>query len=563
MKHFIDFINAKNLANNATAKILKCNTNELKILQFMAKALLEEKNNLLVLNILEAVFNAKGAQLTRYLKHIKTLLDLDYIYLSNASSANGTNIVLLELLNSYVCLSQTFLETLEGEKRSYIPPKIKPYESDMDYLKDEFFRIKYLRNLAEMCATYIDHRDSKFMQKELDNISNIIAKRLAITKKKLIVLSILQRFGLNSEESIIFFALLRVEYYGESSYYRSTDELMKLIIDDDCKLNVIESLNKLTEKGLFGYDENFSGKEFFIKDAILKSIMRSQKSIKTSLGNYIENKQNIFEIIHPKTQLNDVVLPLKTREIIDMLIKQLDISVAELLKKWEIKNNSNGIDAKIIFYGPPGTGKTLTAYALSNALNMPLLVLDCSKILSKWVGDSEKNVRNIFDTYNKIKNELNSDAILFLDEADQFLSQRGEVVRSVDKMYNQMQNIFLAQIENFDGILIATTNLLENIDKAFSRRFNYKIEFSKPDIFARKKIWEITLPKNASYEKRFSIDKLSRYELTGGQIKIIVKNTAYKVATRKPPIFKESDFLQEIENEIHSSFDSGKNLGFI
>ena len=130
-------------------------------------------------------------------------------------------------------------------------------------------------------------------------------------------------------------------------------------------------------------------------------------------------------------------------------------------------------------------------------------------------------------------------------------------------MHNQMQNIFLEQIENFRGMLIATTNLLENIDKAFSRRFNYKIEFKKPDKMQRERLWEFMLPKDAPYEEKFDSKELATYSLTGGQINLIVKNTAYKVAVKEEPLFTLKDFKDEIIREKDANFDSEKSMGFL
>ena len=181
-----------------------------------------------------------------------------------------------------------------------------------------------------------------------------------------------------------------------------------------------------------------------------------------------------------------------------------------------------------------------------------------------YVRKRKKNVRKIFDTYRDLTQKTKTEPILFLDEADQFLGSRSSGVTSgADQMHNQMQNIFLEQIESFDGVLIATTNLLENIDMAFSRRFNYKIEFKKPNKAQRKKLWELMLPKNADFEKDFSIEDLSSYQLTGGQINLIVKNTAYNVAVRDTPLFKLEDFIAEIQKEKEGSFDSEKSMGFL
>jgi SpoVK/Ycf46/Vps4 family AAA+-type ATPase len=262
--------------------------------------------------------------------------------------------------------------------------------------------------------------------------------------------------------------------------------------------------------------------------------------------------------------LENVVLNPATEKTLDNLMHQLDREVIAKLHEWGIKDKKAGIDARIIFYGPPGTGKTLTAHSLSRSLKRQVLSFDCSKILSMYVGESEKNVRKIFDTYADLTKQTKTEPILLLNEADQFLSSRSQGAgTSADQMHNQMQNIFLEQIEKFQGILIATTNLLENIDQAFSRRFNYKIEFKKPDKAQRLKLWKMMLPKNAPYEEGFEIEKLSTYPLTGGQINLIVKNTAYTVATRKESTFCLEDFVNEIDKERQGNFDTEKSMGFL
>ena len=174
------------------------------------------------------------------------------------------------------------------------------------------------------------------------------------------------------------------------------------------------------------------------------------------------------------------------------------------------------------------------------------------------------NVRNIFDQYKQLSLKTKSEPILLLNEADQFLSSRvSSSMNGSEKMYNQMQNIFLEQIEKFDGILIATTNLIENLDKAFSRRFNYKIEFTKPNIEERKNLWNKLLPSNIPIKKAFDINKLSSYSLTGGQIELIIKNTAFQIAIKDEPIFTTQDFIYQIDKEVKSMFDKDKIMGFV
>jgi SpoVK/Ycf46/Vps4 family AAA+-type ATPase len=181
-----------------------------------------------------------------------------------------------------------------------------------------------------------------------------------------------------------------------------------------------------------------------------------------------------------------------------------------------------------------------------------------------YVGESEKNVRKIFDEYKELCTKTKTEPVLLLNEADQFLSNRvsGQISGS-DKMHNQMQNIFLEQIERFEGILVATTNLLDSIDKAFSRRFNYKIEFLKPNLEQRKTLWEKLLPSELPLEKNFNVEKLAKSSLTGGQIELVIKNTAYKLAIDDEAIFKVEDFLEEIHKEEKGQFDKDKTVGFM
>jgi SpoVK/Ycf46/Vps4 family AAA+-type ATPase len=306
-------------------------------------------------------------------------------------------------------------------------------------------------------------------------------------------------------------------------------------------------------------------RSFYLQDDILQRIIhpnKNKKVTKLKLDKLIE-EQEMFECLKTNTTIDDVVLHPKTRDILDTIVKQVDKDVFKKLKEWGIKDKRKGIDARIIFYGVPGTGKTMTAMSLAKTLKRPILSFDCSKILSMYVGESEKNVRKIFDDFKSLSKKAKVNPILLLNEADQFLSSRTEGAgSSADKMHNQMQNIFLEQIENFEGILIATTNLLDNIDKAFSRRFNYKIEFQKPDMIQRKRLWHFMLLEKADYEEGFDVAKLAKHELTGGQIDLIIRNTAYKVAVRDESLFSMQDFTEEIEKELGSSFEGSMSMGF-
>ncbi|MFW5619234.1 MAG: ATP-binding protein, partial [Campylobacter hyointestinalis] len=225
--------------------------------------------------------------------------------------------------------------------------------------------------------------------------------------------------------------------------------------------------------------------------------------------------------------------------------------------------SQKSVSVKVIFYGSPGTGKTMSALSLAKSLKKQILSFDCSKILSKYVGESEQNVRKIFDTYKEICAKTKTEPVLLLNEADQFLSTRTDSSSGSDKMHNQMQNIFLEQIEKFEGVLIATPNFMQSLDHAFSRRFDYKIEFKKPDLAARLKIWQKIIPQNASFEEDFSLEELAKFELSGAQIVLVLKNTALKVACDDEGIFTMEAFEKEIKRELSSSFGEDKKVGLL
>ncbi|MGK0255766.1 MAG: SpoVK/Ycf46/Vps4 family AAA+-type ATPase, partial [Arcobacteraceae bacterium] len=370
-------------------------------------------------------------------------------------------------------------------------------------------------------------------------------------------------------------ALLKEEYAGGDESIRDMNSLVALVSTDDYEKikyrSLLEESGNLISNNLIDYDEMltpFGGinRNFYIPEEILYKISHPikkqtrQRKIKLDM---LIAEQEMFELIEPKKSLDDVVLNDKTKRTLDLLLQQVDKRVVDRLKKWGLKDKKKGIDARIIFYGAAGTGKTITALALAKSLKKQVLSFDCSKILSMYVGESEKNVRKIFDDYKELCVKTKSQPILLLNEADQFLSNRvsGQISGS-DKMHNQMQNIFLEQIEKFDGILVATTNLLDNIDKAFSRRFNYKIEFLKPDDKQRKILWRKLIPEALPLSDDFDIDKLSIAQLTGGQIELVIKNTAYKLAIMEEPIFTTSDFMDEILKEEKSMFDKDKKVGF-
>lgn len=175
-----------------------------------------------------------------------------------------------------------------------------------------------------------------------------------------------------------------------------------------------------------------------------------------------------------------------------------------------------------LFYGAPGTGKTETVLQLARQTGRDIMQVDVSRIKSCWVGESEKNIKSLFDAYReKVKKSFITPILLF-NEADAIINKRQEgAERSVEKMENSIQNIILQEMENLDGILIATTNLIQNMDKAFERRFLYKIKFEKPTLEARMHIWHEMIPSLSEFDSR---TLASKYDFSGGQIENIARH---------------------------------------
>ena len=198
-----------------------------------------------------------------------------------------------------------------------------------------------------------------------------------------------------------------------------------------------------------------------------------------------------------------------------------------------------------IFYGAPGTGKTASVYELARRTGRDIFRVDMAKLKSKWVGDSEKSVRGVFRMYKSMCRNSELAPIMLFNEADAIFSKRIEnVEQSVDQMNNSLQNIILEEMEGLEGILIATTNLLSNLDQAFERRFIFKVEFKKPERESRVKIWKSMIPELSDEDAGQLAD---RYSFSGGNIENIVRKSMveYVLSGNRPDLAALDGFCRE------------------
>jgi SpoVK/Ycf46/Vps4 family AAA+-type ATPase len=212
----------------------------------------------------------------------------------------------------------------------------------------------------------------------------------------------------------------------------------------------------------------------------------------------------------------------------------------------------------VLLYGAPGTGKTETVLQLAKSTGRAIVKVDISSIRDKFVGETEKNISEVFKSYRALCKQSELTPILLFNEADALFNKRMNVKQSVDQMNNAMQNILLEELENFDGILFATTNLALHMDKAFERRFLYKINFMNPTDEARRSIWQVHFPEL----EPVLLEKIAgEFHLSGGQIENVVRKAKLQSLLYKEPI--NFDSLKKFCNEeTLENSNELKQIGF-
>jgi SpoVK/Ycf46/Vps4 family AAA+-type ATPase len=189
--------------------------------------------------------------------------------------------------------------------------------------------------------------------------------------------------------------------------------------------------------------------------------------------------------------------------------------------------NESGIS--VLFAGPPGTGKTMAAEILALKLQLPMYRIDLSQVVNKYIGETEKNLKRLFDAADI------SDMILFFDEADALFGKRSEVKDAHDRYANLEISYLLERVERFKGLAILATNRQKDLDEAFLRRLRYTIEFPLPDEAERRRIWQQVIPAGAD-SSALDLNFLARqFQLAGGHIRSIVFNACLQAAGTRDP----------------------------
>jgi ATPase family associated with various cellular activities (AAA) len=223
--------------------------------------------------------------------------------------------------------------------------------------------------------------------------------------------------------------------------------------------------------------------------------------------------------------LDDLVLPADVRDRLDALLDRIRAR-EQVLREWGFAaRHDNAAGLHVLFHGPPGTGKTMAAAVIGAQTGLPVYRIDLSLVVSKYIGETEKNLAQVFERAEA------RDWILFFDEADALFGRRGEVSDARDRYANQEVSYLLQRLETFAGVTILATNFLRNVDEAFLRRIHVHVPFRAPDRRERAELWRAVLPPAVPLDAEVDLELVAEeFDLTGGEIRNAAFHAAFRAA---------------------------------
>lgn len=267
----------------------------------------------------------------------------------------------------------------------------------------------------------------------------------------------------------------------------------------------------------------------------------------------IHTKNIQWNRIHPKYKLDDLIMDEKTyNQILDVVSyfknRELLFTHWGMSKRFSEQNN-----LAVNLYGPPGTGKTVAAHAIASALNLQMVCVDYAEIESKYVGETAKNLSNLFQSVHE------QDVMIFFDEADALLSKRvTNMTSATDVSVNQTRSVLLNLLNHYKGVVLFATNFIQNFDVAFLRRIKYHVQFYLPDERLREKLWRMYIPEEMPCKCNLAILAQKYKGVSGSDIANAVFTAAVRAARDGDAIVSQERF----ENAIQSCIDVKKaNLG--
>jgi len=466
---------------------------------------------------------------------------------------------------------------------------VRLYGDQFDYLADcfELIRLRYdaytLRTEAmetERMSRYAERHGradrSHILEIYYDLDRSIGRKEETITRRKresdrsgarFPIDTFAQTHHLNRDEVRILLVLLYNESAGRNqTRLTSGNDILSLLYP-----NSVEALKAsrylspgatLLSRGLARALEEEEGANFLranyeVTEKSLREILGGKSSEHASLMAEAV-PEGPFRIREPRFNLDRVALDAAARQAVDEVIWQVkDGSV--LMEDWELGNLlEKGRGVVVLFSGLPGTGKTMTAEAMAGTLGRKLLLADYSQLESKWIGETEKNIVQVF------RAAAESDAVLLLDESDAILAGRLDGGHYNDRAYNRQVSLLLQELESFEGLCILTTNRETSLDEGLARRIGTTIIFGVPEPQEREKIWRGLISRKVPLDSDVDIAALAaRFPLAGGHIKNIIVAALRSAARRGGTETRVTmnDFVRAAERE-RAGFRPTRSIGF-
>lgn len=387
----------------------------------------------------------------------------------------------------------------------------------------------FVRNVSDL----IEARKNKFI-KTSELFEDV--KTMELENSQLTLVQQLQKLGLRAHDRILFYETCDdlITHDGRTEVDPTLTDIYDNVRERLQKSRAImDKTNRLIELDLIQLEEGG-----FFSDARISATDKAKEMFFGEDAAFFLKKLNANNLIRPEViAAKSLFFEEELNRQVSFLQQSLEQnSFVNLQNRMEEKALPKGVAA--IFYGSPGTGKTETVYQLAKQTGRAILHVDISQSKSMWFGESEKKIKEIFTNYKKLCKSEEMKPILLFNEADAIFGRRKDGNASnVAQTENAMQNIILEEMEKLDGILIATTNLNQNLDAAFERRFLFKVEFTKPTAEAKKKIWQSKLPWMKDED---ALTLAARYSFSGGEIDNIVrKATMEEVLNGSAPNFPQ------------------------
>ena len=367
---------------------------------------------------------------------------------------------------------------------------------------EDIFKLREDHEVSFEMMTQMIH--SLFEDNHHLNFVQTIQKKDLDERDEMLLVMFCHLFANNGDDNIYFYDL---DFLFEKSVWRRVKSDLRWGCHRLFRLKMIENAN----------DSGMASREKFRMTETAKSELLSELDLDLRYSKIAAKDMIRFDTIVEKKLFYGDHVQLQITEL-SQLLENSHYHVIHT----RMQESGLRCGFTCLFYGAPGTGKTETVLQLAHQTGRDIYQVNVSQIKSSWVGDSEKNIKRIFDTYRELARKSTTTPILLFNEADAIINKRMEGAESaVNKMENTIQNIILQEMETLDGILVATTNLAQNMDKAFERRFLYKIKFEKPSLEARMHIWREMIPTLSEPDTKTLAE---RYDFSGGQIENIARH---------------------------------------